>query len=632
MPQRPRLLQAPPVGRFTFVVGKGGVGKSTTAAAIALGWAESNHAIHLLSTDPASSVADVFGARTLADALHTATPSSCTPRLLLEELDAQRITDDWLQRVRAPLEQLMVQGTYLDAEDVTRLTHLTLPGVDEIAAALRIAELACGDRHVVVDTAPTGHTLRLLDTPQLIESWAAVFRAMSDKVATIALTMVGARFRMPGENVVDELRSVAAVLRTALADASFVVVTREGAVVAAETQRLIAELHARRLRVAAIVHVGSFKRSTAPSGDGPAMIQAPRLVETSGCDALRLWVATATAFTAEGAESAESADTVSLETPLSDPSRSDPSLSALDWVDSLAQRMLWFAGKGGVGKSTCAAAVALRLSSTRRVLLCSTDPAGSQKDVLSLQVAPDGRMVRPNLRVQQVDAAAELRTWKARYRAAVDNIFDQLGVGGTATFDRDIMTALWDAVPPGIDELFSLSDLLDAAGTDETVVIDSAPTGHFLRLIQSPEVALEWSHAIMRILIKYGVAGELEGFAERMLAFSKQLKELRATLVDASVCGVIIVTLEEPVVEAETLRLESTLAGDGIHVLARIVNRASGCANGANRSRAGAQTALDSASVRRSVSTVTILRAPALTVPPVGLTGVEAFLAQWELA
>jgi arsenite-transporting ATPase len=289
------------------------------------------------------------------------------------------------------------------------------------------------------------------------------------------------------------------------------------------------------------------------------------------------------------------------------------------WLQSLEPKLLWFAGKGGVGKSTCAAAVAAVLSHTRQVLLCSTDPAGSQQDVLGAdsERAMHERAAEHGLRVLQVDAAAGLEAWKARYRAAADRIFSNLGVGGDATLDHAIVSSLWEAVPPGIDELFSLSEILDAAETGETVIVDSAPTGHFLRLVATPELALEWVHAIMRILLKYGVAGALDDFTEGVLAFARQLKDLRARLLDPSQCGIFVVTMQEQMVEAETERLLKTLELEGLHTIARIVNRSS-------------------RSVQRTVSgdvaRSTTLVAPLCSTPPIGLQQLEAFAASWQFA
>jgi arsenite-transporting ATPase len=600
---RPRLLTGPAPGPFTFVVGKGGAGKSTTAAALALNWADQGAKVHLISTDPAPSIHDIFGPR-----------ETCSDRLTVEELNAQLITTSWMENVRASLEEVIEKGTYLDRDDVARLSHLTLPGVDELGAALRLAELAKTGAHVVVDTAPTGHTLRLLDTADLIDSWTRVFSTMANKVATISMMMVNARVRLQGEDTIASLQNIASSFRDALRDSSFVVVTRSGEVVEAETMRLIKALRARDLTVVAVVEV----EERIVCDVGVPVIHIPRLDKARGCDGLRAW-RDAAAMSSSRASSPPAS---------SPPTRTGTSASVsegstkgatevVEWIRARPQSLLWFAGKGGTGKSTCASAVALCISERRHVLLCSTDPAGSLREVLQLPDRPAGSEVAPRLRVLQVDASAQLDEWRARYRAEAESEFEELGVGGSATLDRDVMNAIWDAVPPGIDELFALSEILDVAEGDETIVVDAAPTGHFLRLIESPGIALDWTHAILRILLKYGVAGKLEGFSERVLALARQLKQLRAMLIDADKCGVFVVSLDEQVVAAQTERLVAALGASDIAVLARVINRVPD----------GGHVPI---TLRNTPGRV--LFAPLTETPPQGVTGLTNFLAGWQTA
>ena len=134
-------LQERLTARFTFVVGKGGVGKTTAACAIALAAADAHSTTHLISTDPAHSLADVFQ-QTLTS---SPAPSDCNPDLLPEELDARAAAARWLERAQPALLDLIEKGTYLDAEDARALLDLTLPGVDEIMGAVRLAELAQSD-------------------------------------------------------------------------------------------------------------------------------------------------------------------------------------------------------------------------------------------------------------------------------------------------------------------------------------------------------------------------------------------------------------------------------------------------------------------------------------------------------
>jgi arsenite/tail-anchored protein-transporting ATPase len=197
----PGLLER--LGRpTTFVVGKGGVGKTTTAGALALALADSGQATHLLSTDPAHSVGDLFQQPAGPEPV----PSRCTGHLILEEVDAEGLARERLTSLRPALLEVIDRGTYLDAEDAASLLSGALPGLDEIGAALRIIALARTEARLVVDTAPTGHTLRMLDSESVVHGWLAVFEAMVAKAEAVASALLGQQVRLHAET---ELRALA---------------------------------------------------------------------------------------------------------------------------------------------------------------------------------------------------------------------------------------------------------------------------------------------------------------------------------------------------------------------------------------------------------------------------------------
>jgi arsenite-transporting ATPase len=113
------------------VVGKGGVGKSTASAALALALADRGARVHLLSTDPAHSLGDLFERR-LAPGRPT---SVCGPGLMIEEMDTAGRSSAWLESVREPVSDLIDSGTYLDREDVAAFLDRSLPGVTEVLAS-----------------------------------------------------------------------------------------------------------------------------------------------------------------------------------------------------------------------------------------------------------------------------------------------------------------------------------------------------------------------------------------------------------------------------------------------------------------------------------------------------------------
>jgi arsenite/tail-anchored protein-transporting ATPase len=212
--------------------------------------------------------------------------------------------------------------------------------------------------------------------------------------------------------------------------------------------------------------------------------------------------------------------------------------------------------------------------------------------------------------------------------------------------DRAVAESLWNLAPPGIDEIAALvglvarmepgataapgyadsepgcstaavvSSLRASDAAREVIVLDAAPTGHFLRLLQMPELALDWTHALMRVILKYRAAGALDRAAERLLRLAAELKALRALLTDAQNAGAVVVTLNEPMVAAETSRLVGALREAGVPLAAVIVNRAASPELAAAVAGQGATH---------------IVAAPLLPASPIGRSELEVFVEQWEL-
>ena len=162
--------------RIILFGGKGGVGKTTISIAAALHFSRARKTI-LFTTDPASNLEDFFG-----------TQHAARGTLSIESLHAEDLYKKFLDDNLANFLELGDRGTYLDKEELRRFFELSLPGVDELMAWMRIGELAeeNADAMVVVDTAPTGHTLRMLaaaehfrqfaaalDSPERIAKWSA---------------------------------------------------------------------------------------------------------------------------------------------------------------------------------------------------------------------------------------------------------------------------------------------------------------------------------------------------------------------------------------------------------------------------------------------------------------------------
>jgi arsenite-transporting ATPase len=235
------------------------------------------------------------------------------------------------------------------------------------------------------------------------------------------------------------------------------------------------------------------------------------------------------------------------------------------------RRIVFFAGKGGVGKSTCAAAYALAVSEERDVLLLGADPAGSLADVLGVPVGAEPTRVSPGLTVVELDADARLGAFRQRYRQDVRAMFERLGLDRAAALDRRVLETIVGLAPPGIVEVFALDAILDGLAGDGILVVDTAPTGHFLRLLGMPDVALSWTRAALAVLLEYRSVIPLEGLATDLLAFSRRIEGLIGHLRDPDFACTVVVTLDEALPRRETERLlrELTRAGMGVEAVVR---------------------------------------------------------------
>jgi arsenite-transporting ATPase len=610
----------------------------------------------IVSTDPAHSLGDAFGT-----ALRS-TPTRLRPSLDAVELDAPRAFARWLRDHRRPLGEILEHGTWLDREDVDALLDLSVPGVDELMGILEIDRLAHGERKarkarqedlslrasrplrsydvIIVDTAPTGHTLRLLSAPETVAAVAEVLgdlqhehRLIREQLARIGRPEAADRLIAV---LADQARETAARLRD-VEETAFVWVTLPEELSLAETADGIAALEHAGITVRDVV-----VNRVLPDGGSCPTCDRRRTDEAKVIAAIRrrfgrgrtirtvpAAVKEPRGITALASLARSGAQGVELK------ARQALKPSALSPEPFSGASLLFFGGKGGVGKTTVAAAVALRLARAdrhRRVLLLSTDPAHSLADVFRTRVGDSARSMPggpPNLAVRELDAAHALEMRRTQFEGALDEIAAAVGVeGGSAAIGTSELMRL---APPGIDELFGVLGVVDARADYDLIIVDTAPTGHALRLLEMPQAAREWMQVLLRVLLKYRSLVRPGQLAAELVEVSRSIRELIALLRDPKTTRFIAVTRAAELPRRETARLLARLRRLHLAVPAIVVNALTLAPGRCVRCRAvAAAERRELASLRRVCGRrCAIIQTPLSAPPPRGAAALNRWSKSW---
>lgn len=577
---------------LSLFLGKGGVGKTTVASAYAVerAMADSKSRVLLISSDPAHSLADVFEVR-LGDRPQ---PISLPRRrrLHLWQVNAEKEFHSFIGKYKEALLATVESGTIFTRQEIEPLLDTALPGLAEISALLAVQQaLSSGAYdHIVMDTAPFGHTLRLLQLPQQFARFLDFLEIAGSRDQILAAHFGGKVESAPQRFLKDWREIVEAVRQAISRDARLFLVTTPEKFALNESLRVTKALAESPLpaEIAAVV----LNRAVSRAGQCGACRRRAALTRAARTQLMKrfprrpLYVGDDWGAPVLGAQALHAfAQQVfsGKRTPVrhaAPPRAPELHLRAVPWPP-LDTRLTLVLGKGGVGKTTVSAGLGFHsraLSPGQPVTVCSVDPAPSLDDIFQQEVGDEARPVLGDKRftAAEMDSAAQFAAWVRGVKDKVDQALsgEHSGVHVELSFERRLFSALLDIVPPGVDEVFAVFRILDllAAGSQK-VIIDMAPSGHALELLRMPERMQLWARLLLKTLAAHRKLALAQDVAVEIAAFGQRVRELAALLKDSQRARVWTVMLPEPLPDRETGRLRRDLAALNLAAGPLLVNR-----------------------------------------------------------
>jgi arsenite/tail-anchored protein-transporting ATPase len=551
--------------------GKGGVGKTTLSCGFARRWARQfpHEKILLLSTDPAHSLGDVLQ-MTVED-----TPRSLPdlPNLEVRALDAEILLTEFKATYGAVLELLVERGSFVQGADLTPVWNLSWPGLDELMGILEIQRLlreqGDGNRlrlydRVVVDMAPSGHTLNLFGLMDFLDGFLSALDLFQEKHRVISQSFAGSYAPDQADRFLVEMKADLAAGRQLLQDQ-----TRTACLVVAIAEPM-SWLETRRFLIALeklkIPHGGTFVNHLIAADGNLTSMALTSMAQSSYCEQQELLgkflaIASEQPVFAAPQQDQEPIGSMALDRLMSQidqvqtvdliaaapsgyvqfPEKILPGLS--DFI-SEGRQLLLVGGKGGVGKTTVAAAIAWGMAQrhpSSKVRVISIDPAHSLGDALSQQLGHEPTALTANLSGQEIDAEQVLHQFRSDYLWELAEM-----MSGESGDDETLKLAYgpeaWRQIVaqalPGIDEMLSLITVMELleTGEQDLIILDTAPTGHLLRFLQMPTALSDWLGWIFKLWMKYQnvvgrteLMGRLRMLRQRVVQAQKRLKDPQYT-------------------------------------------------------------------------------------------------------
>ncbi|MBU4426931.1 MAG: ArsA family ATPase [Proteobacteria bacterium] len=623
--------------KLTIFGGKGGTGKTTSAsaAALSLAWLYPSKKVLLISSDPAHSVGDSLGLAIGANKMRV----DGVPNLEAQEIDPAPLLEVFKKNHEKEIKEIIQRAGFYGQINIKEFLSFSLPGMEEMMIFLHIADKYKHTWYqpqeadiVVLDTAPTGHTLRLLDMPGMMDEWMDVVdQALLKYKVHPRLYASGSEYH-EGDRVdqmVEKMRQdfkAAKELLTNREQTEFVPVLIPEAMAIEETEDLLKALKERQIQVNSIlINRVRGSNGTCPFCASKAEDQSDSIKKIENTfGEFNLIKVPLFPYEVQGIRSLEKyadilmdeVQSVEVEANANEAGASQVQPSNHLRVDPEV-RFVMFGGKGGVGKTSMAAAMAVHLArkySDQKVLIYSVDPAHSLADSFGVEIgdkltpiqwsasgsvydsergayAPEGGQgsvtsdeknsafrnpqsaIEGNLFAMEIDSEHLLHDFIEDYRSIIRDAFDTWeGMREAITelrYDRNVMAMFARTAPPGMNEVLGLENLTGFITEKkfDWYILDTAPTGHLLVLLEFPNLVRDWLSRAYRSLVKYQVQIALTNLKElgtRILKSTQLVNKIHEMLTNPQVSQLVTVTIPEAMAVEETGRLLASVKRLGV--------------------------------------------------------------------
>lgn len=513
--------------KYLFYTGKGGVGKTSIACATAVSLADDGENVLLISTDPASNLQDVFATKLN----NKGVPIKDVPNLIVANLDPNESAAEYRESVIGPYRGKLPEVAIKNMEEqLSGSCTVEIAAFNEFSKFITDESLKSKYDYIIFDTAPTGHTLRMLQLPS---AWSNFISENTSGTSCLG--------QLSG---LEDKKGVYKDAVKTLADGgstTLILVSRPEETPLKEAERASIELKDIGIRNQTLIINGILTSYDDSISENYYKKQQNALLKMpEGLRGIATYMVPLRAYNITGLDNVRSLLTDDHFAVSNEKVNAKTILHLKDIVDDLYstnKKVIFTMGKGGVGKTTIAAAITLGLAKKgRKVHLTTTDPAGHLNFVINESCG---------ITMSRIDEKKELE----KYQNEV------LSKARKTMSEEDLAYVKEDLKSPCTQEIAvfrAFADIVDKA-EDQTVVIDTAPTGHTLLLLESTESYNQ------QIKNSHGEIQESE-------------RKLLPRLHNAAETEVLIVTLAEDTPVYEAMRLEEDLKRTGIMTKWWIIN------------------------------------------------------------